>query len=466
MIPKDTLVIALDSEPTHLDPRFSVDANSQRINQLIFDSLVSIDTQLNVVPHAAQNWKVINDTVYQFFIKKEIKAHDGTLITAQDFKDSFDNILDPQFGSPFFGSFQNVEKVSVLSPSTLEIRLKKPQASFLTDLTLVKAIKKDLIGSGPYLFVKKKDNTLFLKRNPNHFKYKPKIENLIFKVIKDDQTRALKLKKGELDLVQNALSSDSIEKLAKEPILTFTKSHGLTPAYLGLNTKDPILKNKKIRQAIAYGINREEIIHHLLQDLAIPANSFLSPVNIYHEPKAKNYEYNPEKARMLLKESKLPLPLKLTYKTSTDTQAINIARLISDHLKKVGIEIELRSYEFGTFFEDIKNGNFQLFSLRFVGITDPDIYYDICHSSNFPPGKNRVFYSNAAVDKLLVEGRITFDVKKRNKIYSQIQKLIAEDVPYVNLWHFSNAALYSSSLKGFHFHPQANFLPVVDMFKE
>lgn len=474
MIPKNTLVVALDSEPANLDPRFSLDAHSQRLNQLIFDSLITIDNRLQIVPHLASRWEVIHDRIYRFYLVPNAVFHDGSLVTANDIARTFEKILDPTFGSPFLAPFQNVEKVKVLNPLTLEIKLKKPQANFLTDLTLIKAIphqkennlKEHFIGSGPYQFEKHEANTITLKRNPNHFKYKPKMETLVFKVIKDDSIRALKLKKGELDLVQNALSSDSIEKLSKESTLTFTKSPGLTPAYLGLNLKDPILKNKKVRQAIAYAINRDEIIHHLLWDLAIPANSFLSPLNWYHEPKAKNYEYDLKKASNLLKDSGLPLPLKLVYKTSTDAQSINIARLISDHLKKVGIMLELRSTELGTFLEDIKNGNFQLFSLRFVGITDPDIYYDTCYSLNFPPGRNRVYYSNRGVDKLLEKGRTTLDVQKRKKIYSAIQKQIAEDVPYINLWHFSNTALYSQFIKGFYFHPQANFLPLIDIYKE
>ena len=477
LTPLDTLVVAIDAEPSNLDPRFALDAYSQRIDTLLYDALVMIDNNLQIVPHLAQNWKTLNDTTYQFTLRPNLRFPDGSLITADHFVHVLKQIQDPTFGSPLLSSFKNVANVQALDPLTLEIRLATPQASFLTDLTLIKALKEEKdskgvhdpklpLGSGPYQLVSKEPNTLKLKRNPNHFKFHPKLEALTFKIIKDDNTRVLKLKKGEVDLVQNALSYDSLAKLSQNPTLSFTKGPGITYAYLGLNLKDPILKNKKVRQAIAYAIHREEIIEHLLENMATPANSILSSLNGYYEPSVQSYPYDPDKVQKLLKEAGVSLPFTLVFKTSTDIQAVNIARLISDHLKKVGIMVELRTHEWGTFFNDIQTGNFQLFSSRWVGVTDPDILYDVFHSSNFPPGKNRVFYTNPKVDQWTAEGRITLDVQKRKKIYAQVQKMIAEDVPYVSLWHFNNTAVYSNHLKGFYFHPQANFLPFLDLSKE
>jgi len=291
------------------------------------------------------------------------------------------------------------------------------------------------------------------------------LNRIVFKVIKDDHTRLLKLKTGEIDIVQNALSADSVAELASAPSLTLNKSPGLTYSYLGFNLKDPILKNKKVRQAIAHGIERKEIIHHLLRDLAAPAKSVLSPLNSYYEDSVKSYDYEPQKAKQLLATSGLRLPIKLEYKTSTDTEAINVARLLADQLKKVGIEIAIRSHEWGTFFSDIQQGNFQLFSSRWVGVTDADIYYDLFHSSNIPPGKNRGYYSNSKVDKLLDRSKMTTDPKERRKLFSQIQKQIAEDLPYVSLWHWNNVAVYSSRVRSYYAHPQANYLPVLRISK-
>ena len=470
--PQDTLVVAIASEPSNLNPLFALDASSQQIDQLMYDGLIMIDQNLKIVPHLAESWENPKDTIYRFKLNKDAKFHDGTPVTALHFAHTLQQILDPSVGSPLIASFSNISEVKVIDPYILEIHLKKPQANFLTDFTLIKAMplepektKDHFVSSGPYQFVKKDLNQIILKRNPSHFKINPKMENIVFKIIKDENTRLLKLKKGEIDLIQNGLNGDSLAKLQNDPKLSITKSPGLTYTYLGFNLKDPILKNKRVRKAIAYAIHREEIIEYFLHNLASPAKTLLSPLNWYYEENLPTYAFDLEKARKLLKEANVPLPIHLEYKTSTDVEAVNIAKLISDHLKQVGIEVEIRTYEWGTFFEDIKKGNFQLFSLRWVGITEPDIYYDCFHSSAFPPGKNRVYYSNPSLDKLLEEGRLTTDPNQRKKIYSKVQKTIAEDLPYVSLWHLNNIAAYSSRLIGFYFHPQGNFLPLLEISK-
>ncbi len=470
MTPKDTLVVALSTEPTNLDPLFALDATSQRIDKLIYDSLVEIDSRLKIVPHLAESWENPKETLYRFKLRKDVVFHNGAPVTAHSVAQSLYKILDPATGSPLLPSFKNIKKVHVVSPHILEIELLTPQASFLTNLTIVKAmpeapLDKPFIGSGPYEFVSKDVNRIILKRNTVHFQYKPNMETIIFDIVKDANTRLLKLKKGQIDLIQNELNADSLKSIENDPNLTLTKSAGLTYSYLGFNLKNPILKNLKVRKAIAHAIHRQDIIHHLLGNLAVPASSLLSPLNEYYEKNVTTYNYDPHISKALLKSLGIPLPIRLVYKTSTDTEAINIARLLADHLKKIGIEIDIRSHEWGTFFSDIQKGNFDLFSLRWVGITDPDIYYDVFHSSNFPPGKNRGYYSNPTIDKLVTEGKIISNVGKRKKIFSQVQKIIAQDLPYVSLWHWNNVAVYSNKLKGFYFHPQGSFGPFIDISK-
>ncbi|MBI4040865.1 MAG: ABC transporter substrate-binding protein [Deltaproteobacteria bacterium] len=477
LTPLDTLVIGLSLEPLQLDPRFGIDATAQRLSQLMFDSLVVLDTHLKIVPHLAKTWKVKDDRIYTFFLQEGLTFQDGTPVESKHLVKTLEQILDPAFGSPLNASFKNVIRVSVVTPKILEIELKEPQASFLTDLTLIKALpdqafsdvegyKQTLIGSGPYHYIGRKNNTLLFERFEKHFTYHPKLRRLEFKIIKDDATRALKLKKGELDLIQNDLSADFVMNLMKEGQVVITKSPGITYAYLGLNLKDPVLKNLKVRQAIAYAIDRHTIIQHLLHDLATPANSILSSLNWSYEPKAEIYNHDLEKAKALLSKSGLPLPIQLVYKTSTDAQAVNIARVISDQLKKVGILVEIQANEWGTFYRDVNQGEAQLFSLRWIGVTDPDIFHAAFHSSQFPPGRNRVFYSDPLMDRWLEQGQKTLDLQKRKATYDKVQKKISQELPYIDLWHFNNVGVYTPRLRGFYFHPQANFLPIVDMWKE
>ena len=463
--------MALSAEPTNLDPLFALDAASQRIDNLLYDALVDIDNDLKIVPHLAESWINPSDTIYRFTLRKDAQFHDGTPVYASAITQTLERILDPAIGSPYLASFKNIKKISLINEFTFEIHLKIPQASFLTDLTLVKALpsspekRNTFIGSGPYQFISKNTQEIILQRNPNHFKFKPSLEKIVFKIIKDDNTRLLKLKKNEIDLIQNALNADAVLQSQQDPRLSLTKSAGLTYVYLGCNLKHPILKQKEIRKAIAFAIHKSEIIEHLLQNLATPAHGILSPLNWYAEENLPPYNYNPETAKKLLAQAHVSLPLKIEYKTSTDVESVNIARLIASQLKPIGIEIEIRSQEWGAFFKDIQSGNFQLFSSRWVGVTDPDIYYDAFHSSNFSPGKNRVFYSNPKLDLLLEEGKREIQPIRRKKIFSKIQKIIAEDLPYVSLWHLSNVAIYSNKLRGFYFHPQGSFVPFTAISK-
>jgi peptide/nickel transport system substrate-binding protein len=229
----------------------------------------------------------------------------------------------------------------------------------------------------------------------------------------------------------------------------------------------PILRHLKVRQAIAYAINRDLIIRHLLKELAVPATGLLSPTHWAYEPSVRQLVYDPEKARELLDEAGFPDPdgagplprFKLSYKTTTLELRRRIAEAIREQLNQIGIELEVRSYEWGTFYGDIKRGNFHLYSLAWVGITDPDVLSAIFHSSSVPPnGDNRGRYRNVKVDRLLEEGRRIADPDRRIQIYSAIQKILAEDLPYIPLWWVKNVAVMNSSVQGFTLSPDGDLI--------
>jgi len=273
----------------------------------------------------------------------------------------------------------------------------------------------------------------------------PNFKNLTFKIINDPQTRLLAIQKGSIDILINALNPSQIQEAQKSPKLTVQESDGITYHYLNLNTKFKHLKNKNVRQALAYGINRDEIIKFKLKGLANPANSLLSTQNYYYEKNVKIFSYEPNKAKALLKKAGYDEdnPLTLEFKTSTDPHAVSIALILKEQLAKIGVTINIKSFEWATFYDDIKKGNFQMHSLRRVGLTEPSAYYDYFHSSQFPPhGQNRGWYVNLRIDKLTKTAGETLDIKKRKQLYSEIQQIISKDVPYINLWHSSNISVY------------------------
>jgi peptide/nickel transport system substrate-binding protein len=241
---------------------------------------------------------------------------------------------------------------------------------------------------------------------------------------------------------------------------------------MGFNLKDPILRSRKVRQAIAHAIDRQAVIQHLLGGLAVPATGVLSSMNWAYEPAVESYVYDPQKAKRLLDEAGYkdpdgPGPEKrftLTYKTSQNELRRRIGEAIQGFLGEVGIEARMRSYEWGTFFSDIRKGNFQLYTLTWVGITDPDIYYYLFHSKSLPPdGANRGAYLNPEMDLLIERGRVLQDRQARKEVYGHIQKIVARDLPYVSLWNEVNVVVMDQRVRGFVLRPDGDILSLKDV---
>ncbi len=476
------LRIGIESSPSQLDPRLATDAYSERIGSLIFSGLVRQDPASQLVGDLAQSWEVQGRSTYLFHLKKNLRFSDGSPLTSEDVKFTFESILDPKTASPHRKSFETIDHIDTPDPGTVIFYLKKPYAPFLFNLTTGIVSKKAVlqagpeysyhpVGSGPYQLSEwRPDEKIVLQANPDFYDSPPKIKNLIIKIIPEDTIREMELQKGSLDFLENTLPPDFLPFLEKDPHFPFIKNEGTTYGYLGLNLQDPILARLRVRQAMAYAINREVIIKEVLKGLGKPAAGLLPSNHWAYEPDVETYPFDPEKAKKLLDEEGLKIQngtdsrFKLVYKTSQNDLAKRIGEVIQQQFKEIGIQMEIRTFEWGTFYSDIKSGNFQLYSLRWVGIRDPDIYFDLFHSSSVPPlGANRGRYNNLEVDRLVEEGRVTLDSEKRKEIYQKIQKIIAHDLPYINLWTFSNVTVLKNGLKGFIPDPSGGFYGLKDL---
>ncbi|MDY6855334.1 MAG: ABC transporter substrate-binding protein [Thermodesulfobacteriota bacterium] len=483
-----TIVIGLESNPTNLDPRHATDANSYRLAQLLYNPLIKMDSQFHPVPDITKRFTQPDDTTYLFHLKEGIQFHDGKELTCKDVKYTFDCILNPALKSPHFGAFEKIDSIVCINKYSVQFILKEPFAPFLINLAVIGIIPKDdmqksegsshsaPVGTGPFKLAEfLHDERIVLHANTDYFDGRPKLERITFKIIPDSTVRLLELSQGNVHLLQNNIPPDLFPFLEKKEALKIVKRPGTTYSYIGFNLKDSILKDRRVREAIAYAIDRESIIRYILKGLALPASGILSPVNWAYEGNVKVYEYNNEKARDLLDQAgfidtdgKGPqMRFELTFKTSTDQLRKRIAEIIQQQLKEVGIKINIQSYEWGTFYSDIKSGNFQLYTLSWVGITDPDVLYYIFHSSNIPPhGANRGRYINKRVDRLIEEGRITLDMNRRAKIYSEIQKILALEVPYVSLWYSTNVAVMNRAIHGYVVYPAGDFFSLKDVWIE
>jgi peptide/nickel transport system substrate-binding protein len=476
---EEGLQVGVLANPVSLDPRVAVDAEGSKITSLMFDGLMALDDELELVPALAERYEMLDETTYRLHLRKGVKFHSGVPFTAKDVVYTYHSLMDPATRSPYKSAFDRVKKVEAEDDHTVLIKLKEPYAPFLTMLQAKILSSADMdrpIGTGRYVLESfTPESRVALKANADYWNGRPKQDRIVFHIIKDDNVRVLKLMKGDVDLVQNGVPPLLVEKLLDRKNLAMKNDIGIVATYMGLNLTDPILKNKKVRQAIARAIDVDSIIRWRWRGLAIPAASIISPALWAYDTSLEPISYDPAKAKRLLDEAGFPDPdgdgpgvrFELVYKTTTVKARIDIARMIAQQLGEVGIGINMKTYEWGTFFRDVRTGNFQMYTLSWVGITEPDIFYDVCHSTQMPPkGLNRDRYSNPEIDRLVELGRVTMDQDVRKKIYAKVQKILLEDLPFIPLWYEKNWVMYQRNLSGVSLRPDAAYLPFAEVWQQ
>lgn len=467
--PPGYLTVAIESNPTHLDPRYGTDANSNRIGSLIFNSLMRADEYSRLQPDLAQRWEAVDDRTYLFHLRKGVYFHDGKPLTAKDVKFTYESVLDPKNRSPKRASLKALKAVDQLDPYRVRFRLTEPHAPFLesTTLGIVPAgssiagekAQRALIGSGPFVLEEfLPGEKVTLKAYSSYWEGAPSVAGLVVKIIPDAMVRVLEFKKGTVDFLQNDIEPDMLPWLEKNTAAKILIRQGTTFQYIGIHLEHPILKHRKVRRAIALAMDRGAIIRHLLNGLATPATGLLSPSHWAYESSVPQAPYDPEEAKRLLDDAgfpdpdgKGPLPrFKLSYKTTTLDLRKRIAEAFKEQLSRVGIELEIRTFEWGTFYGDVKKGNFHLYSLAWVGIRDPDFYFNLFHSGSIPPhGNNRGRYRNPKIDQLLEKGRKTLSIEERKRTYGRVQKILALELPYIPLWWTKNVVVMQKTIDGF-----------------
>ena len=472
-----TIVMIIESSPSNLDPRIGTDAFSERIDELLFDSLVRKDEHFALHPWVARSWDIPDPLTYVFHLRPGIRFHDGRPLTAKDVKWSIDSMTNGTVVSSKTAttSYQHIAAIEAASDQTVIFHMKEPDSGLLWNLSdgamgIVpygsdKAFNLHPIGSGPFKFVRNvQDNEVVVVRNDDYWEEKPKVERVRFVVVPDTTTRALELRKGSADIQINSLTADMVGSLRSDPALKIEQAPGTPVQYLGFNLHDPLLSNLRVRQAIAYAIDTEPMIHYLWKDTVRPATSVLPPQHWAYDTNLRPYPHDPQKARELLKQAGYSdepgKRLHLTMKTSTEETSRLLAVIVQQQLHEVGIDLELRTFEFATFYADVVKGAFQIYTLRWVGGAnqDPEVFEYIYDTESFAPRRaNRSYYSNPQVDALIKQGRSELDENKRKQIYAQIQAQTLRDLPTLNLWYFDNVIVHTARVKNIHPDPAGNY---------
>jgi peptide/nickel transport system substrate-binding protein len=499
-----TINFLIEAMPTNLDPRIGTDAYSAHLDGLIFSSLVAHDASMNIVPDLADSWDTPDPLTYVFSLRPCVKFHDGRPLTSADVKFTFDSILNGEVKTAKRGALRMVASVEAPDDLTVVFHLREPYASFLWNLTrpgvgiVPRGSGPDIAqhpnGTGPFRFVSMAtDEEIILERNPNYFGGngagalisiigqarfflcgdQPRkaeapgvtsIERIRFRIVPDAMVRALELRKGSADAEINSLTPDIVATLGKEPGIVADEQPGTPITYVAFNFDDPVLAHREVRQALAYATDRATIIRYLLRGQARAASSLLPPNHWAYEPNVKQYDFDPARAEQLLdaagyRRGPDGVRIRLTLKTSTDESTRLYAAVLADQWKRVGVALELKSLEFATFYADITRGSFQLYTQRWVGgNNDPDMFEYVFSSKKAPPeGANRGHYRNAELDALLDRARVEMDHEKRKAILSEVQKIVAEDEPYINLWYPDNVCVHRARLTGVEIPPGGDY---------
>jgi peptide/nickel transport system substrate-binding protein len=458
--PREDLRFGLASMPVTLDPRHATDAASARIIRLLYQRLVEFDEHAMPVQGIAR-WETPEPTLYRFVLQSSRpRFSDGSELTAADVVASYESVLDERTASPHRISLENVAGIQAIDDEVVEFRLKRPDPLFPGRLTIgimPRALlesdhqfNRSAVGSGPFEFAAwPADGELRLRRRADGAEF-------VFVAVQDPTVRVLKVLRGEIDMIQNDLPPELVSWLREREEVTVSAGSGTNFAYLGFNLRDPLTGQPELRRAIAHAIDREALIRYVLGDTARPAGGILPPEH-WAGLGEQGIRYDPAEAKRLLASVGLN-NVRIVYKTSTDPVRLRLATAIQRQLGEIGIEVDLRSYDWGTFYGDIKAGNFQMYSLSWVGVKLPEIYRYAFHSTALPPlGANRGFFVDAFADRLIEQAEAADSAAEQLDPLHALQRRLLETLPYVPLWYEDHVFIARSDIRGYRIAPDGNY---------
>jgi peptide/nickel transport system substrate-binding protein len=436
------LRFALATAPVTLDPRFATDALSSRLVRLLYRAPVDFDVESRPVPALAR-WRALTPTRYRLTLGAAGRRfHDGTVLTARDVKATYDSVLDRASGSPHRASLGAVSAVEALDDDTLDFHLREADPLFAGRLTIGVLPARLLalghpfgqrpIGSGPFALVGwPEEGRLTLRRLADS-------QDITLLRVADPTMRVLKLLGGEVDMTQGDLPPELVAWLAGRPGIQVQRGSGSTFTYLGFNLADPVTGGLAVRRAVALALDRAAIGRSLLQGTVRPAASILPPEHWAGYRGEPGITHDPDRARALLGElgygPERPLPLTLV--TSSDPLRTRIAAVVQHQLRQVGIRLAVRSFDWATFYADVKAGRFQTYLLSWVAIRTPDIFRHAFHSRALPPaGANRGRYADPVVDDLIERAERATGEDEQAELFRAVQARLLETLPYVPLWY-------------------------------
>jgi len=451
------LVVLLPRDVQEIDPRFSGDAYGLKLSRLLFASLVTIDSQsLQVVPDLAESVVIESPTRYRIRLRAGLRFSDGSALDADDVVATFASIVDPKLKTRYAETYARIERVEVIDAHDLVFHLRGPHATFLTDLEIPIMRAEDRsrqvgrlggpppVGAGPYTMTSRRPGHIELQANPFWHRGRARHARVRMLVVRDDNTRALRLLAGAGDLAQNAIPALLLPLFEHDSRFAVQSAPGVGTTYIGLNLDAPALHDVRVRRAIAYALDRRALIRAKLGGYARLASSWIVPGHWAHTEAIARYGYDVARAKALLRDAGLTAvddrpALTLSLRCGNDRFRQSIARAIAAMLAEVGIAVEIRSTEIATLIADLGAGRFEMTMLEVPEVVEPHVLSWFFGSDHVPgeghEGANRWRMRSAALDAALERGRANTDLGVRFDAYREAQRILADELPVIPLWH-------------------------------
>lgn len=446
----DALTVLLPREAEQLDPRFVADPYGLKVSRLLFGSLVTIDPRtLEVVPDLAESIAQPSETEFVVTLREGLRFSDGSTLDARDVVATFEGIVDPALGSLYAGTYRRIAEVRAIDARHVRFTLDAPHATFLTDLEVPIVRAEDAhrriaeldgpppIGAGPYVVRSRSAGRIRLEANPHWYGGVPLHPRVLLLVVRDDNTRALRLTAGAGDVAINAIPSLLIPMFEEDPRFEVRSAPGVGTTYLGFNMDAGPLADVRVRTAIAMAIDRATLIATELGGRGEIANSWI-PAGHWADVEVDPLPFEPERARQLLRDAGAT-NLVLTLRTPTDRGRLSIARAIAGMLREVGVEVRVRPSETATLIADLNAGRFDLTLLQVPEVFEPHLLDWFFDSARIPEhgqrGANRWRLRDAAVDAALERGRAHSAIEARRAAYAEVLARLSAELPVFPLWH-------------------------------
>ena len=461
-----TLTIATPADAKSMDPHLTNDLPSNNVFINMYENLLTLDENGELVGQLADKWEKVDELSYRFYLKQGVKFHNGEELKASDVQFSFLRAMNIE-GSAVSHVVGEIDPEGFIIEDdyTIVIKLKKPFSVFLTYLTHVpggtilneKAVTEagedyaqNPVGSGPYMFKEwAKGDRLTLERFDGHREITPAYKQVIFRAIPEETSRTIELEAGNVDMIYG-VNADDITRIEENPNLVMARSTNLNTQYMGFNTQKGPLAEVKVRQAISKALTVDKIVTTVLRGIGTQATGPISPSSKYYNTDLVAKEQNIEEAKALLAEAGYPDGFDTTLWLNDKTVRVNMSEIIQNQLKEIGINVEVKVFEWSTYYEALKNGEIDMYLVGWtMSAPDPDFgLFPLFHTSNMGTN-NFSFYSNTEVDAMLEKGRLLEDGPERQQLYFDIQAKIYEESPWVFLYNGEETVGLKSGIEGF-----------------